>query len=304
MRRGTLGRWAIVGATTALAGGCGLLVGFPDRTLGSGEGGGGASASSSGMGGDSSNVSSGGGGDGGHGGAPTTVTSTGSASSSSAGSSTSTGVVQTYCDTVVPAPLFCDDFEDNSLAKWKVQAPTDGKVAVSTAQVLPGSSHSLEVRLFGGGAVSTNYGQVVKSFPASYASMHLGFDMYVDKFASPDTTYVAAVDVGADLSALLYILPGGTKIQQKLPGSNFGNDIDAMLGLTLHQWMHVDIDLKLVTGGTSTVTLKIDSTTVLDAKPLKSEWTTGQPTVRLGLPILNDTGDRAVYYDNVVFKAP
>ncbi|MEO5727388.1 MAG: hypothetical protein ABI134_13880 [Byssovorax sp.] len=115
MRWGTLGRWAIVGAATALAGGCGLLVGFPDRTLGSGEGGGGASASSSsGMGGDGTSGSvSGGGGDGGHGGAPTTVTSTGSASSSSAGSSTSTGVVQTYCDKVVPAPLFCDDFEDN-----------------------------------------------------------------------------------------------------------------------------------------------------------------------------------------------
>jgi hypothetical protein len=134
--------------------------------------------------------------------------------------------------------------------------------------------------------------------------MHLGFDMYVDQIDPTDTTYLAEIEIGSDLGALLYYYPGALKVQQKYPpGPSFGNDIGTGQSITLQKWTHVDLALALVDGGTSTVTLTVDGSKILDAAPLVSAWGTGQPAIDLGDVIINKSTPRAVYYDNVIFDA-
>lgn len=297
-RWGRLGRWAIVGAAAALTGGCGLLVGFPDRTLAPDESSGGASASSSsGMGGNGSSASSGG-----DGGAPTTVTSSGSASSS-ASSSTSTGGAPTYCDTLSPKPLFCDDFEGGSLTtNWTVEEPANSTVATSTQQSEPPSGHSLEVGIKGG--PGENVGLVSRPFQGmSYTSARLVFSMYIDEYPSTDLSYVAELGINSDLGALIYFSkPGRLKVQQRYNTNNFGADLDSGTDVPLHTWTRVDLTLTL-SQGSSTATLKLGPTEVLKDAPLVSQWGPGKATLRLGNVIIKNEEPRAVYYDNVVFDA-
>lgn len=281
---------------TALGGGCGLVVGFPDRTLASIEGTGGASASSSGGPGGASASS---GGEGGHGGAATTVTSI------SAASSGSSGGASTYCDTLSPQPLLCNDFEEGQLAPLTQQPFDNGSAALSTAKANPFPGQSFEAHYMGLGDPSKNLGQIYKDFPPGYASMHLGFDVLIEEYAGgAGVTYIAAIELNNGCGAFLYATPGVLKIQQKCPSTVLGDEIISSEVLELHKWTPVDIALDLVSGLPSRITVTIGGVKSIDKVQLVSEWAPGVPTIRLGTVVATTSDARDVFYDDVVFNAP
>jgi hypothetical protein len=294
MRWNVLTGAAIVGCATALGGGCALVVGFPDRTLGSTAGTGGAS-SSSGAGGASSS-----GGEGGHGGAATGVTSSGSSSASSC----SGGGASTYCQALSPQPLFCDDFETGPLdCAFTVQTFKKGTTALSTAQANPFPGQSFEAHYEGASPPEENLGQISRHFSTSYASMHLGFDVFIQEYAGgASLTYLAEIDLDDGHGALLYVVPGAVTFQQKFPNNTLGNEIGSSMAVAPQTWTHVDLALDL--GGTPTITLTIGGAKLIDAAPLAGAWTPGLPTIRLGTVVATLSDARDVYYDNVVFDAP
>ena len=293
---------ALVGGATALGGVCALVVGFPDRTVGSTEGTGGATASSSGgPGGVSSGSSSGGGG---HGGATTTVTS--SASSSSAASSSS-GTALTYCQSLAPQPLFCDDFEAGPLVPtWDHHPFANGSAEQSTEQATPFPGHAFRAWYMGGGLASDNLGHISKAFPPGYATMHLAFDVFINQYAAgAELTYIAEIDLSNGYGVLLHAVPGAATIQQRSPiPPVLGNEISSSKDLGMQTWTHVDIALSLVTNLQSIVTLTIDGTKALAKGDLQNGWEPGEPTIRLGDVVVTMPVARDVYYDNVVFDGP
>jgi len=294
-------RWSVLaGASitfgaTALGGGCALVVGFPDRTMGSTEGAGGATASSSGGPGSASS-----GGEGGHGGAATTVTS-------SAASSSSSGGPATYCQALSPQPVFCDDFETRPLVPtWIQQDFANGSAELSIEQATPFPGHSFRAWYMAGGLASDNLGHISKAFPPGYASMHVAFDVFINQYAAaPELTYIAEIDLDNGYGALLYAVPGAATIQQRSPMPPvLGNEINSNKDLGLQTWTHVDITLSLVTSSPPILTLTIDGTKAIGKGDLKGAWAPGVPTIRLGDVVVTTTDVRDVYYDNVVFDAP
>ncbi|MEP7120232.1 MAG: hypothetical protein ABJE95_04940 [Byssovorax sp.] len=293
MRLRVLACLAMVSFAAALGGGCGLLVGFPDRALGSTDGTGGATASSGGPGGASTGSSA----------AATSGTS------GTAAASSSTGGPSTYCQSLTLQPLFCDDFEAGPLSPTWVQQPfPNGSAALSTAQAKSPPGHSFEASYLGGGDPSANLGQIHKDFPASYATMRLGFDVFIQEYAADgELTYIAEIDLDNGYGALLYAVPGAATIQQRSPmPPALGHEINSSAGLGFQTWTHVDIDIDLTLKNMKGpfLVLSIDQTTTIPQGDLLSGWSPGAPTIRLGDVVVNTGAKRDVYYDNVVFNAP
>jgi hypothetical protein len=270
---------AIALGATALGGGCGLVVGFPDRTPGS---------------------TAGSGGEGGHGGAATSVTSS---TSSGADCSGSTGGASTFCQTFCPKPLFCDDFETGPLEPtFTQQSFENGSAALSTAQAKPLPGQSFEAHYIGGGDPLKNLGQISRHFSTSYSSMRLSFDVFIQEYGGgASLTYLAEIDLDDGHGALLYAVPGAATIQQRFPNNTLGNEIGSSLPVPLQTWTHVD--LALVLGETSKVTLTMGNATTIDAVSLAGTWTPGLPTIRLGNVVATLSDARDVFYDNVYFNA-
>jgi hypothetical protein len=204
-----------------------------------------------------------------------------------------------FCASLVPAPVFCDDFDGPPLTtKWPtVTAPAGAVVATQTlAFVSP-------PRGLGINTSGANAAFVSRSFPGSFGSVHLAFDVLVAQGSSTENTYVATLEVGNNAVALYASFDVSLlRLQERI--ANGGSpptvvDHSAQPPLGKGKWRHVVIDLAL-TGGSPKVTMQVEGATMIANEALDPSWQPGEATLSVGPTYLQVSDPRALQFDNVV----
>lgn len=204
-----------------------------------------------------------------------------------------------FCASLVPAPVFCDDFDGPPLtAKWPtVTAPAGDVVATqTTAFVSP-------PRGLGINTTGTNAAFVSRSSPGSFGSVHLAFDVLVAQGSSSEITYLATLEVGNNAVALYASFDADVmRLQERIAnGANPPTVVDhsAKPPLGKGKWRHAVVDLAL-SGGGPKVTLQVEGLTVIANEALDASWQPGVVTLSVGLTYLQVADPRALQFDNVV----
>lgn len=208
-----------------------------------------------------------------------------------------------FCATLVPAPRFCDDFEDGDLENdWDVATKfgtSEGSLDTTRARLSAASFHVAAPAL----ATNMDFGNVHlrRTLISPAPHLTLSFWAFYPKVTiDKGLLAIATVNVTLTHQFVIYLRDDDATT----PGPAFqeiANSITTRHGLTklptAGAWTHVELSLDLDLG---TATLSFDGDKALDAIPITAE-TTSEATIRLGAVFATGPSDAfEANYDDVV----
>lgn len=207
----------------------------------------------------------------------------------------------TYCSTVSPVPLFCDDFDGDFPAlspPWDSVDMSAGAISITgTVESSPPSSVSFALNAQTACRSST----LSKGFSTSYGTLDLSFDLYPDAGAGLVASVALTTGFQVDLS---FGQPGQgeTYIQQNAKNRLISYHNFAQFPAP-STWVRVTLEIALAP--VSRITVSLDGTAVhtVAIDPGKLLDAHGAPTIYIGPTCYNKAPARQLYYDNVVFDA-
>lgn len=203
-----------------------------------------------------------------------------------------------FCNSLVPAPVFCDDFDVGDLGKtWDffLMSPpgtgvldgTDVRSApsaflVTTALLNAGESGNLLLR---------------KSVVGTPPRVRLAFDVLVPVLPSSGAIGIATLDLSTDHLFTLYLRddsasPAPALVEARPAVATLVRNDFALFAA--NRWVHVELDLE---PAQSVGTLSFDGTKVLDG--IAIDPTVTDPTIRVGVLAYGPTDTYVARFDNV-----
>ncbi len=203
-----------------------------------------------------------------------------------------------FCDSLVPAPVFCDDFDRGNLGStWDfflMSPPGTGVLDGTNVRSAP-SAFLVTTALLNGGESGNLL--LRKSVVGAPARVRLGFDVLVPVLPSSGAVGIATLDLSTDHLFTLYLRDDSATPAPALVEARPGvatlvrNDFALFLPNT---WIHVELDLK---PAQSVGTLSFDGTKVLDG--IAIDPAVADPTIRIGVLAYGPTDAYVARFDNV-----
>lgn len=207
----------------------------------------------------------------------------------------------TWCDTRMPAPVFCDDFDRGELgARWDFflkSPPGTAALDFTNARSWPNA-----LTIVTGKVVDAEFGSILlrKTVGGSPSRARLGFDVFADQAQASGTLALATLDLSPDHLLTLYLRdenPGapGAALVEVPPGGVplVRNALPAVPAAGA--WTRIELDVD-VAGGKATLrfngTAVLDGVAVAKAKPDK-------PTIRVGVLTSGPADSYQFRFDNV-----
>ena len=207
----------------------------------------------------------------------------------------------TWCDTRVPAPVFCDDFDRGELgARWDFFLKSPPGTAALDFTDARSSPNALTIVT--GKIADAEFGSILlrKTVGGSPIRARLGFDVRVDATQTSGTLAIATLDLATDHLLTLYLRddnPGspGPALVEVPPGGAPPVRNALPVVPAVGQWTRVELDVDAAAGK---ATVRFDGKTILDGVALAAGATT-KPTVRVGVLCSGPADPYAFRFDNV-----
>jgi hypothetical protein len=228
-----------------------------------------------------------------------------------------------YCASLSPHPLFCNDFDEGQSATsgWDHVASLNGAASIDVAKSLsaPAAFKESVNALSTGATVDVGAYKTFPAFAAKAVTLTYGFDLYVEKIDQTHTAPAVAAALvyndaaGATWQLQLAITYTGSSISVRTPewwaaaGGTPSGYTEHLVSatLSLQKWTRVSMQLTLPngSGGAATVQLTIGGV-AMPATSLNVTTSKGTPEMLLGLSYVQSPSDAwIVHYDNVTFDA-
>jgi hypothetical protein len=201
----------------------------------------------------------------------------------------SSGDAGSFCANAVPAPTFCDDFDDRTdvQGKW-VGVLNGGPLELATPS--KSGAHALH------STSSNTKGTGLRKNVTVTNAFSIELDVMFRSALPSAEPKVGALDLKGPGGFELELYAGSTGAYVQLGGNDYS---DTFTPVKSNVWYHVSIDVT-----NKTITAKIDDTPVYSAHTMPVALTAGQLTVEVGAPnpyMITGTSETSV--DNVVIRA-
>lgn len=174
-----------------------------------------------------------------------------------------------YCDSLVPTPTFCDDFERtnaNVIGSWSTRSLRGGGVVTidPSTRTATGSELHTSIPVFAAGSVSE--AALNRTFLGSAQQIKLSYALRIESAPGEGGQQVMAVSVAPPASnneffqAYLYVRPTGViLVEQTFPGDGgSGNFVQHPLATPIHFGVWQRIEMTVTLTAPASILLTVD----------------------------------------------